>query len=158
MSQRYYDDYDLEYEDVKPQTNLEVITIPPGTRLNLWDNKKKTITDTHFVSHCDIHVLILAGHGPLYKYLHDMINPSNKQEKNDLSKIWNETKETLKGLPMSSSLVKDNLNIDHAIDALMNRYEIHDHVDAILMGYKNNGDVGLYFIDHGNKFDISMYI
>lgn len=130
---------------------VDVIVIPAGTRLNLWDSRTEGITDAHFVSSGDLRVLVRRGHGPMYKLLHQIAYPEdvpNKPDTGDLAQIWDETKEVFKSIPLVRNLVKGEDRISSAVQYVASQA---GRVDAILMAYTHDGKVGLHFVDEGAR-------
>jgi len=150
----------LRNEGIRGQLlrEIEVITIPAGTRLNLWDGKH--ITDAHFVSPVDLNVLVRRGHGSMYKLLQQIAYPEdvpNRLDSNDLNQLWGETKEAFKSIPLVRNLVTSEGRFNDAISMVISQLQERDRIDAILMAYTYDGKVGLHFINRGNHFNTAFF-
>lgn len=111
---------------------IDIITIPAGTRLHLWDNND--ITDAHFISSGDLDVLVRKGHGPMYKLLQQYVSGE------------------IKNLP----IVKDILHTDDRIRYIADKYR--SMVDAVMMAYTTDGKIGLLFIQEGSTIPVDKHL
>lgn len=138
---------------------LEIVTIPAGSRLNLWDNNTKGITNAHFVSSGDLQVLIKRGHGPMYKLLQQIAHPESatgKFDNDEFNQIWDETKEAFRSMPIIRNLVDNKDHLNDAITMALSR--INMDVDAILMAYDQQNRIGLYFVNEGIEVNHSIFL
>lgn len=136
---------------------IDVVSIPAGTRLHLWNDKAENISDAHFISTGDLNVLVRRGHGPMYRLIQQYIYPEdipNKADTADLSQIWDETKDVFRSMPIVRNLVRNEDKVTQAISQLSSRF---NNVDAVLMAYTHDGKVGLHFVEQGINPDISLF-
>ena len=150
----------LRNEGVRGQLlqEIELITIPAGTRLNLWDGKH--ITDAHFVSPADLNVLIRRGHGSMYNLLQRIAYPedvANRPDSGDLNQLWDETKEAFKSIPLVRNLVNNKGRFNDAISMVLSQAQGRSRIDAILMAYTHDGKIGLHFVKEGNALNPAIF-
>lgn len=125
------------------QDELDIITIPAGTRLHLWDHGD--ITDAHFISSGDLNVLVRRGHGSMYRMLQEYVDASTNQLVNGI-----------KHLPLVRDVLHPDTKIEQAIDSITAAYR--NHVDAIMMAYTKDGKIGLLFIQEGSDVPVQTLL
>lgn len=131
---------------------VDVIVIPEGVRLHLWDSKSKSISDAYFYSTGPLNVIIKKGHGPMYKLLQEIPyrgDISHQLDKTDFTQLWDDTKEVAKEIPLLRNLVKE----DRVFNIASELSTIYDDIDAIYMAYTNDGKIALQFIHPGNTIN-----
>lgn len=111
---------------------IDIITIPAGTRLHLWDNND--ITDAHFISSGDLDVLVRKGHGPMYKLLQQYVGGE------------------IKNLPIVKDILHTDDRIRYIANTLADKYR--SMVDAVMMAYTTDGKIGLLFIQEGSTIPV----
>lgn len=125
---------------------LEVIVIPPGVELHLFDVVKKEIVRPHFISTGPLNVLVRRDHGPLYNLLKSYFTSTDflsslKSMMYDLKSLYQTGGDT---------------EINKIIDILYEQVGMIQDVDALYMASTTDGKVGLTFIHRGEKPDLTQ--
>lgn len=130
---RYIDTLTSLYDEI------DIITIPAGTRLHLWDNND--ITDAHFISSGDLDVLVRKGHGSMYKLLQQYVGDES-----------NRVIDEIKNLPIVKDILHTDDRIRYIANTLADKYR--SMVDAVMMAYTTDGKIGLLFIQEGSTIPV----
>lgn len=130
---RYIDTLTSLYDEI------DIITIPAGTRLHLWDNND--ITDAHFISSGDLDVLVRKGHGSMYKLLQQYVGDES-----------NRVIDEIKNLPIVKDILHTDDGIRYIANTLADKYR--SMVDAVMMAYTTDGKIGLLFIQEGSTIPV----
>lgn len=119
---------------------LKIVTIPAGTTAHLFDWKRKSISDQHFVLGSDTDVLIRRGYGPVYSLLEKKIKNGD---------LLNDIKSYLINL-------YKGVDSEYSLSFLSDLKEEVEDVDAVLMA-TDDKRIGLLYLHKGENPDL-MYL
>jgi len=123
----------------------EVVVIPCGTHLHIWDSIDESVSRCHFVSTSELNMVIKRGHGPMFGFIKECLNPMKRR-----SLCTDDFMHMMGKVPGLNAWV----DVPDPYQPVINEIACYyTDADIILMAAKCDGLMAVKFLNNGNKIN-----